>query len=220
MIPFPIIFYSSTSTEPNISVSSFLNVEAKETSKRPIYYRFKNVIFRDKVYKALYLSLFWKVNPGYSLLGTTIGKHGADVERIVILYDDDTPEWVYFGAHSYREGQWVEYKKCEKTPDNKLKVYVSPQSHGMYPQKLTYCRLFGFANESCSHCTQPWEPQPDDFCDATKQTWSDTHYQVIRGVNSPMNAVDPGVNSITSFQRFALPLYKSKLEKVTKIRVL
>lgn len=205
-------------------VSEYLKTLYTETSKNPIYYQWKNVKFRNAPYLALYYSVFYSVNPGYKVLPfmKPFGYHDADVERIVILYDEITkePKWVYFGSHGNGHGCWRKWDECEKTEDNLLCLYVSYKSHGFYPNAGKWIRAFGFINDVTGNHIQ-WRPQLIDFQNANDQSWSDTHYQVCEGINTPKNTVDPTENSITFLQRFnlAFPCVRKHLAMQSKISV-
>jgi hypothetical protein len=182
------------------------------------------MMFKGIQWKALYLSMFWTENPGYKVCGFKAGYHEADVERIVLLMDENNAcHWVYFGAHSNKEGVWKKWNDCEKDGQYRLKVYVSPQSHGMYPHKKMYLRVFGFASDMCNRCEEEWIPKKEDFCDLYKQTWLSVYPNLDKkgDIGNPAHVEDPGVNSITCFQRFfiALPFVSKKLndEKVVTI---
>ena len=217
---FDVTFYfSQYELHPNCAVSDFVNTQRTEQTARPIYYNQKRVEWQGVEYNALYLVLFFMVNPGYA----SIGYHPGDVEKIIILKDKDTnqPKYVYYGAHGHGEGVWVPWDKCEKQQDS-LIVYVSPTSHGMYPRRKKYMRVFGFANDKCDGKGERWHPQPEDFEDASKQSWSQSHFQVIRGINSPLNSPEPSIASITTFQRFFLPLpfILKRVKNQPKIKVM
>ena len=116
----------------NTPISIFLKTDLSETSFRPVYYTIKKVKLWDKVWIAVYLSLFFEVNPGYKF---GIGYHKGDVEKLILLYEDDDagkPSWVYFSAHGNGQGIWKEYKDCEFTTDGALRIFVSPCSNAHY----------------------------------------------------------------------------------------
>jgi hypothetical protein len=188
----------------NTAVSPYLGTQVTETTARPVYYHTRSITYNDKCYQALFYVLFFVANPGYCF-----GTMGY-VERVVLLRDAHTNrvEHVYFGAHGGREGLWVPYEQCEKAPsDGALVVYVSPQSHAMYPKAQRYWRVFGFANDVTSDDGEWWRPELTDFQPSEHQSWSETHYQVAPGINNPKNVPVPGSNrSITTLQRFFLPL--------------
>lgn len=201
-------------------VSKFLGIQVSEKTKTPIYYQYKRVHFDNKWYIGLYYSVFYEANPGY--LGGFAGYHDADVERFVILFNEKSlhPEWVYFGAHGNGMGCWRRWSECQKTPDGLLCVYVSSSSHAFYPSPGIWVRGFGVLNDETGDHRR-WRPIMADFHDARKQTWSQTHPQVQKGINSPLNVSDPTRNSITLGQRFflALPNVKEKLKNEEKVQV-
>lgn len=200
-------------------VSTFLNVAVTELSDRPVYYQYKRAFYQGKWYTALYYSVFYTTNPGYTPLN--IGFHVADVERIVILYDEVTnkPEHVYFGAHGKGMGCWRKFSECERVGNDILVVYVSAESNAFYPSAGVWVRGFGFANDVTGNDTR-WQPTTGDFTDARKQSWSYTHFQVAKGINSPLNVPDPTENSISLTQRFAiaLPFVSKQLKKETRLQ--
>lgn len=205
----PIVFvFSKDQVFTNSRISDFIGVPVSEKTARPLYYKRSTVTFKGKVWDGLFYSLFWTVNPGYDICGKTFGYHPADVETLVILHDDmKMPKWVYFGAHSKGQGVWKEWTKCDFTEDGKkITVYVSPQSHAFYPCAKTYYRICGFANDVCRGDGEMWSPRVDDFEDSALQTWSKTHYQVKRGINTPLNVSDPAESSIGCLGRFFICL--------------
>ena len=218
LIPVTFVFSKKQKVQ-NTPVSDYLGlVPASEESKRPIYFHWKpNFEFKSFRWNALFYSLFYVTNPGYKIGCCTIGEHSADVEKIVILYDKVTnkPEWVYFGSHGKGQGIWKEYTKCRFANDGSLLVYVSPSSHGMYPEPKTYWRILGFANDECSDDGEHWKPQDSDYESSYHQAWSDTHFQVSTGINSPLHTPEPGEHSITNVERFllCLPCILQKIRK-------
>lgn len=210
----------------NMPISDYLKLPEKEASTRPVYYHFKKVTWRTKQYIALYYILFFKENPGYTpgapLITKAIGKHPGDVESIVLLLDPETHklEQVYFSAHGKGQGMWLPFEKCEKAPDGTLRVYVAPASNAMYPSPGFYARFFGIANDVVSAKSAPWRPEPMDFLHSHKQQWSETHYQIEKGINNPKNLADPPETSITNFERFmlAFPNIRKKLAKLPRMQ--
>ena len=218
----PVVFcFHSLEAYVNTKVSHFLGINPTETSVRPLYYHWKTVAFMNKKWDALYYSLFWTVNPGYSIGCFKVGDHPADVERLVILFDQRSkePMWVYFGAHGKGEGVWKKYSECRFDKEGRLKVYVSPYSHGLYPAPGIYYRIFGLANDVCDESGEKWVPMLDDFQHSLKQSWSHTHYQVARGINSPLNVPDPTERSISTMERFLIgvPLIKKRVTSSEKL---
>jgi hypothetical protein len=216
--PHKLVFqFSIKESLKNSRVSDFISVQPSEKTERPIYSHKKNLTYKGKDWDAWFYVLFWTTNPGYKIFGRTVGYHEGDVERIVILHDkeSDTPTWVYFGAHGKGQGIWREYNKCAFTNEGALIVYVSPESHGLYPKPRTYLRIAGFANDTCDAKGELWRPQPDDFEASENQTWSQTHYQVRRGINNPFRTPDPSEHSITDWERFFLffPCVQKKVSK-------
>lgn len=227
MMPFDVTFvFSQNEVCLNSPVSKYLNLPASEKTVRPIYYVEKQVEVFGREWQALYLVLFFSINPGYAIATKNVGYHEADVEKIIVLRDKDTlaPKHVYFGAHGNGEGMWVPWDKCKKdtATGSSLMVYISPTSHGLYPHPTTYYRMLGFANDKCDGKGEIWKPKPEDFEHAAKQTWSQTHFQVKRGINSPLNSPDPAVTSITPTQRFFLvfPQVRNKVKRSEKIKVI
>jgi len=197
-------------------ISQFLNLsDIREKTSTPIYYTTHSILYHGAIYKAFVLSLFFASNPGF--LCCNFGYHPADVEHIVVLVDpqDETPKHVYFAAHGSGQGVWRTWSECEKTNNQKLVVYVSSGSNGMYPNRGRYWRIGGFANDLCDGRGKHWSPNENDFEDATNQSWSDSHFQVRRGINTPKNIAPPVNQSITSIERFLLFVPKVK-EEVNK----
>lgn len=215
---FPIEFrFSSKQKVLNSAVSKFLGTSVTETSDRPVYYFTKRVTYLGVVYKAVVLSLFYAENPGYYC---KIGYHPADVEHVVILYDilTNEPKHVYFSAHGKGEGTWVPFDKCVKNEAGGLVVYVSPTSNAMYPKARIYWRLGGVVNDVCKDEVR-WIPRPNDFQDAVSQSWSESHYQVAKGINSPKNISPPVEKSISDSDRFLffLPCVRKKIQDQSRL---
>lgn len=208
---FPIEFhFAKKQRVVNSAVSKFLKCETvSEDTDRPLYYTCNMVRYRGEAYLAVTFSLFFELNPGYTVCCKTLGEHQGDVERVVVLFQDNKAKWAYFGAHGGGQGVW---KECPS--EGQLVVYVSPQSHAMYPSPGTYWRLFGFANDVCSGDGEVWKPDAACRCDARQQVWSETPYQVRRGINTPAHISQPTERSITSWERFALalPCVKKRVE--------
>lgn len=220
---FPIeVCFTKTHKELPSSVSKYLRTLPTETSNQPVYYHFKNVAFQGKNYTGLYYIFFYAVNPGYEVCCVTdVGQHPADVERIVVLFDNISyqPKWVFFGAHGNGQGEWVPWNKCCKTEDGILRVFVSPTSNGFYAKERTYHRALCMANDSTVGVDHCWRPTQSNFQKSWEQSWSNSHYQVARGINNPRNVPDPESRSVTFNERFCLPLphIRKRLSKVPKV---
>lgn len=201
--------FSKGQTE-NTSVSEYLNVAKSEKSNTPAYFVRRQVTAFGKQWEALYVSLFFRENPGYKIApGVTIGNHPGDVEKVVVLLGNEPK--VYFSAHGKGQGQWLDWKDCE-TQDGILNVYLASGSNAMYPYKGRYYRVFGFANDLCDGKGIKKLYNINDLEDAANQTWSSTHHNVAPGVNSPLNVSDPSETSVTPFQRFFLPITNGTLK--------
>lgn len=207
--------YHPLHTYKHSSISSFLKTEDTEKTDTPVYVTRKRVIYNGEQYDAAFYSLFFVLNPGYLC---NIGRHEGDVEKLIILSQNEEPRWVYFGAHSSGEGEWVRWEDCEKTSKGGIKVYIALGSNGFYKRPGTYIRVFGFANDVCSNRGQMVMTRPEDFVDSSKQSWSETHYQVRRGINTPLHTPNPSVVSITSYERFMLAFLKGKIDKREKLQ--
>lgn len=213
----PIVIQLSKNQQlQNSCVSNFLGLEPSEQTQRPIYYHWKDLNYKGQTWSALFYVLFYEYNPGYKIAGKSVGYHQGDVERVVILYATDTkrPTWVYFGAHGRGQGIWLPFEKCQFTKDSELIVYVSPSSHGFYPTPRTYLRIGCFANDVCDAKGEQWKPSRVNFESSRTQVWSDTHYQVRPGINSPLNTPDPSEHSITDLERilFCIPFIRKKVQ--------
>ena len=210
-----------------MAVSRYLNVPMSESSNTPVYYHFKIVTYQGIQYLGLYYVFFFSTNPGYKCCCCCfMGRHSADVERMVILIDlvDLTPQHVFYGAHGNGQGTWVPYGKCEKDNDGRLRVYVSPTSHGLYPHPQHNFRACCFANDPTLYAGFAWTPQRGDFVRSWTQSWSNTSaiYQVAPGINNPKNVSDPETKSIKAWQRFFImfPCVSKKLQEVPKVPAL
>ena len=178
-------------------MSTFMNMTKTEVTDQPIYVHWRKITVWGRVWRAMVISIFFDVNPGY-LCG--IGHHAADVERLFVLYDDaGDPAHVYFGAHSKGHGVWRKWGECEFTPDGMLKVHVAKQSHALYPTPGTYVRALGLLNDKCPS-EVAWIPKAEDMHDAATQSWSHV-YQVTRGINTPLYVSAPVEYSITPADR-------------------
>lgn len=211
------IQFSKKQQMKNSRVSDFLGLVPSERIDRPIYYHWKELEYNGQKWDALYYVLFYNYNPGYKVFGKITGFHEADVEKIVVLHNKETkePTWVYFGAHGMGQGVWLEYNKCNFDSEGKLCVYVSPSSHGFYPQAKRYLRICCVANDVCDEQGEQWKPLPSDFEPSDKQVWSDTHYQIRRGINSPLNTPNPNGHSIKNWERIFLflPSIREKIKQ-------
>lgn len=200
------IQFSKKQQVTNSRVSNFLGLSPSEKTNRSIYYHWKELDYNGQKWDALYYVLFYTYNPGYKVFGNIAGFHEADVEKLVVLYSKDTkqPTWVYFGAHGRGQGVWVEYNKCKFTDNGELIAFVSPTSHGFYPQPKRYWRLCFVANDVCDEQGEQWKPSFKDFEPSENQVWSNTHYQVRPGINSPFNTPQPNEHSIKTWERILL----------------
>lgn len=202
------IQFSKHQQMKNSRVSDFLGLSPTEKTDRPIYYHWKEFFYKGQVWDALFLVLFYECNPGYKVFGKIAGFHEADVEKLVVLYSKETkqPTWIYFGAHGRGQGTWMEYKNCNFTTDGELRAFVSPTSHGFYPQLKRYWRVCFAANDVCDEQGEQWKPSPFDFEPSEKQIWTRSHYQVRPGINSPFHTPNPNEHSIKSWERILLCL--------------
>lgn len=215
---FPVEFrFSKHQTIHNSRISTFLGMNAREQTERPIYYIEKKVSYKGILYSAMILSLFFENNPGYCW--GTLGQHKGDIEHLVVLHNDYEAKHVYFGAHGNAQGTWVPYDECEKNAEDALVVYVSPTSHGFYPRANTYWRIGGFANDVCLGDGERWSPSYMDFEDASKQSWTHSHYQVVRGINTPMNLSPPASRGIKPWERFFLfvPVIRNHIKNIKRL---
>ena len=199
----------------NESISNYLATIDTEQTDRPVYYHVKDVNLWGKTWTAIYISTFYRTNPGYCF---GIGKHDADVEKIIILMTADClkPEWVYFSAHGNGQGTWVQWEKCMFTKDKALRIFVSPASNGHYPRPGMYMRVGGFANDVCYDGQVKWRPSENDFCNSLEQAWTRSHYQVARGINTPAHPDPPPVYTVSYIERFFLflPSVKKKVDSI------
>lgn len=229
-------------------VSTFLGSPFSENTTRPLYCHAKRVSFAGHAYLAVYVAMFFAENPGYGgalakampSRKEAFGWHEADVERLVLLYEEQenqgsqgsqgsqggrerpSPSWVFFGAHGNGQGLWLPYDQCEKADDGRLRVYVASEtSNALYPRKGRYWRAGGFAND-VTRGGVSWRPEAWDFVHSGAQSWSLTHYQVRRGINSPLNVADPEARGIGAWARFflLLPCVKKRVQSTPKVQVL
>jgi hypothetical protein len=200
-----------------VAVSDFLGTKRTEKTDHPIYTLRKRLRLWGEEWDALYVVLFFNENPGY--WWRSVGYHRADVEKIVVLFDQEgKPAHVYFGAHSRAQGTWRAMGDAER-----LVVYVAPDSHGMYARPGVHWRIMGLANDVCGSRGGWYRPQPADFTDACTQSWSTLeHYQVEPGINSPQNVNEPPVRGSTLWERLFLflPCVRERLAKVPSAEVI
>lgn len=215
-------FVFSRGAAGNACVSDYLGVAPPlEGRPDPAYVAKREVTAFGLTWHATYVSLFFDENPGYRVCGlAALGKHAGDVERIVVLSDyvTERPALVYFGAHGHGQGVWVDWAACD-VRNGYLRVYVAAGSNGMYPRPGRYWRAFGLANDVCDGDGLSKTYLFDELTDASAMAWSDTHFQVAPGVNSPLNTPQPSQASITPRQRLLLPLYAAALRRQAAIRV-
>jgi hypothetical protein len=145
-------------------------------------------------------------------------------QRVVLLIDDDDGRcwWVYYGARGIGQGVWRRADECTTDAKGRLEVYVSPESHGLYPAGRRFPRYCGFANEGCHRCVAKWVPREHDFCDALDQSWSSSVRRVTAAVRAPNHPVDPDVHSLTAAERLFLfwPSLKKRLARSPFVKVL
>ena len=196
-------------------------VSPEEDDKKPVYKIRRRLRGFGRDWDALFVVLFFEQNPGYKPFpwSAPVGAHPKDVERLVVLLDDDGfPDRVYFGAHGRGHGQWRAWSECETT-GGLLTVYVSPQSHALSHRKGTHCRVLGFANDTFRGDGRSYTTFVESMVDASIQTWSAGPDQVAPGINSPAFVVDPDVHSVTAAERIGLvfPAVRARLAAHPKL---
>lgn len=197
-------------------ISNFINTSKTEVSDMPIYYRNMKVRYKSNNYFAIAYYLFYSMNPGYTCCMKRFGQHNADIEYILILLNENTkqPEHVYFSAHGTGQGTWLPWNKCNISKDGNLCVYVSPESNANYPFPKLYKRIFGVANDNPKGGGRVWKPKQEDYHNAHKQSWSYKQFQIVNGINNPINVKLPTESSISNRQRFLLAF--SSIQKELK----
>jgi len=202
----------------NSSVSDyFMETDRLEGRPDPAYFtRRSGVLAFGREYDELTVSLFFTSNPGYRVCGVPVGRHAADVERVVVLTSRSTgrPERVYFGAHGRGQGVWCDWDACEMARPDVLRVYVAVGSNAMYPHGGTYPRVFGLANDVCDGRGGTADYRVIELTNAAEQSWSDRIHQVAPGINSPLHVPSPSETSVTPLQRILLPLYSARFRKL------
>jgi len=211
-------FVFSGGATRNSSVSDFFMEPERSDSVRPdpaYFTRRSGVSAFGGVWDELTVALFFTVNPGYRVCGVPVGRHAADVERVVILSDRDTgrPEHVYFGAHGRGQGVWIRWDSCEFAGPGVLRVHVAAGSNAMYPRGGTYPRVLFLANDVCNGRGGSSDYLVGELADAAAQSWSGT-YQVAPGINSPLHVPAPSETSVTPLQRLLLPLHSARFRKL------
>lgn len=167
-----------------------------------------HVMHQGYLYRARTYTFYYEANLALGCWGTRInpmsrcwGYHPHDLEAVTVLFTQGgLPRHVFFFAHSDRQGMWVPWDKCMRTRDGALVVYVARHSHASYPWPGRYMRVFGFANDACSGSGTWLNPVALPARDVDLE--GDFHMSA--------KARMPPPESITSWQRFALPCY-SKL---------
>lgn len=166
----------------------------------------------DKDYEVVTVSLYFDDNFAQGVgswccpTSQMLGYHKHDIEYISFYCCDDGIDLIYFSAHSRGQGTWVSWNECEITPDNKLVVYVSLNSHALYPHPRTYWRVFGFANDYCSKYGAKQEVDLNDIARSYDFSFDNgiRLYKSLRPSPSPV--------SITSWERFCLPFYLKQIK--------
>ena len=99
-------------------------------------------------FQAIRVSFVYRANPGYKILGQTVGFHANDTESLVFLYENDKLEWIFLSAHGSKEGNWCrpEHMLVDRITGAYI-AFVSPTSHAMYTRPGLHLRLFGLAND-------------------------------------------------------------------------
>lgn len=130
-----------------------------------------------------------------------LGYHPNDIEYVTLYLLDNEVIFVYFSAHSSKQGMFVLWKDCEKTIDNELIIYVALNSHANYPKPNTYWRIFGLANDYCSKYGK------SNLLPLNKMI-SSYDFSFYNGITlyKGMRPV-PSDISITPWKRFFLPFY-------------
>lgn len=159
------------------------------------------------LYDIITISFYYKENLaigcGWCLFpkSAKLGYHQNDIEYITLYMLENEVIFVYFSAHSSKQGIYVSWKDCEKTNNNELIVYVALNSHANYPKAKTYLRIFGFANDYCSKYGKskllPFDKMLLSY-----------NYSSYNGITLYKGSrPTPSNKSITSWERFFLPFY-------------
>lgn len=213
-------FVFSAGAPRNSSVSDFcMAADRLEGRPDPAYFTRRSAVaaFGD-VWGELTISLFFAENPGYRVCGVPVGRHAADVERVVVLFSRDTgrPAHVYFGAHGRGQGVWRSWDACEFARPGVLRVHVASKSNAMYPRRGTYRRVLGAANDVCDGRGGTAAYLVSELTDAAAQSWSG-RYQVAPGINSPLHVPPPSETSVTPLQRLLLPLWTARFRSLRPV---
>lgn len=115
-------------------------------------------LYKGEKYRAISYAFYYQTNGAigfgnkYFPESEALGFHDKDIERIRVLYDCQTekPMFIYLSAHA-QEGRWIPIDQFESTIDGLPVVYVALKSHAFYHKPGTRWRIFGLANDHCSH---------------------------------------------------------------------
>ena len=83
----------------------------------------------------------------------TLESHDSDREFVMIRFQGQTPDGVYFSHHS--GGFWRHWDDVSKTPDGRPKVYSAIESHAFFDKPGTYRRVLGFGKDSIDPVKEP-----------------------------------------------------------------
>jgi hypothetical protein len=100
----------------------------------------------DKIYITYMILLPY--NGSYDIAGLAeLGEHPGDLEYMTIeCSKDGNLKRVYFGAHGYKDGRWVDGSLVELENDH-IVCYMAFSGHGLYHKPGQVFRFGGFAND-------------------------------------------------------------------------
>lgn len=161
----------------------------------------------SELYDVRTLSFYYEENLGYCGCPylPSVGYHANDIEYVSIYTKYNHPSWVYFSAHSHGQGQWKLLSECEHNSEGDLVVYVALNSHACYPHKGIYWRVLGTANDLCSAKGEHLRMPAERFIFSYDYTFPNG-IRLYKNLRPP-----PAAKSITSWERFFLPLFVTKL---------
>ena len=110
----------------------------------------------DKIYITYMILLAY--NGSYDIAGLAeLGEHPGDLESMTIECSKDGKlKRVFFGAHGYKDGRWVDVSLVELENDH-IVCYMAFSGHGLYYKPGQVFRFGGFANDEVNRGIR-WTP--------------------------------------------------------------
>lgn len=110
----------------------------------------------NKIY-VTYL-IFYSYSGPVNILGMEAGAHYADIEHVTLEFNTNHDLLrVYFAAHGYEEGQWVDANDISKSFNHPV-IYVANSTHANYSKRGLIFRYLGFGNDETGRWFNRWSP--------------------------------------------------------------